>query len=341
MPAGVFVARRRRRARRRRSLDRPGALPPLQRARSTSARVGADAARAPRRRGHARLAALDRRRLLPASSRPSSGSCCSSSSLAGFLADRAQARSASRGRRCGAIALALVADRARLHPARHRHGARLRAPRSRPCSSSPARAGCTSAVLGVVAAARRARACSGGCRRPASTVLKPYQAERLTGFTHPDSDPSGATYNVNQSITAVGAGGAARARRRRARRRRASTTCPSTRPTSRSPRSPSSAASSARRSCCCSTCSSSGAGCKIVAGRARPVLGDRRRRDRVRVPLPDLRQRRDDDRASRRSPASRCRSSRVGGSSMIANLLAIGRPAGDPRPRPRRTAARW
>ena len=38
-------------------------------------------------------------------------------------------------------------------------------------------------------------------------VLKPYQAERLTGFTHPDSDPRGATYNVNQSITAVGAGG--------------------------------------------------------------------------------------------------------------------------------------
>ena len=27
-------------------------------------------------------------------------------------------------------------------------------------------------------------------------VLKPYQAERLTGFTHPDSDPRGATYNV-------------------------------------------------------------------------------------------------------------------------------------------------
>jgi rod shape determining protein RodA len=37
-------------------------------------------------------------------------------------------------------------------------------------------------------------------------VLKPYQAHRLTGFVHPDSDPAGATYNVNQSITAVGAG---------------------------------------------------------------------------------------------------------------------------------------
>jgi rod shape determining protein RodA len=38
-------------------------------------------------------------------------------------------------------------------------------------------------------------------------VLKPYQQERLTGFTNPSSDPSGATYNANQSITAVGAGG--------------------------------------------------------------------------------------------------------------------------------------
>src|SRR5262249_18614071 len=44
---------------------------------------------------------------------------------------------------------------------------------------------------------------------PASgmNVLKPYQAARLTGFTHPDSDPSGATYNVSHSIAAGGAGG--------------------------------------------------------------------------------------------------------------------------------------
>jgi rod shape determining protein RodA len=44
---------------------------------------------------------------------------------------------------------------------------------------------------------------------PASgvNVLKPYQAARLTGFTHPSSDPRGATYNLRQSITAVGAGG--------------------------------------------------------------------------------------------------------------------------------------
>jgi rod shape determining protein RodA len=38
-------------------------------------------------------------------------------------------------------------------------------------------------------------------------VLKGYQAKRLTGFTHPDSDPAGATYNVAQARNAVGAGG--------------------------------------------------------------------------------------------------------------------------------------
>jgi rod shape determining protein RodA len=38
-------------------------------------------------------------------------------------------------------------------------------------------------------------------------VLRPYQLDRLVGFIDPDADPSGATYNVNQSVTAVGAGG--------------------------------------------------------------------------------------------------------------------------------------
>jgi rod shape determining protein RodA len=38
-------------------------------------------------------------------------------------------------------------------------------------------------------------------------VLKPYQRERVIGFANPDTDPSGLTYNVRQSITAVGAGG--------------------------------------------------------------------------------------------------------------------------------------
>jgi rod shape determining protein RodA len=38
-------------------------------------------------------------------------------------------------------------------------------------------------------------------------VLDPYQMDRLVGFVHPDVDPAGTTYNVNQSITAVGSGG--------------------------------------------------------------------------------------------------------------------------------------
>jgi rod shape determining protein RodA len=38
-------------------------------------------------------------------------------------------------------------------------------------------------------------------------VLKDYQQERLTSFTHPNLDPADATYNVAQSINAVGAGG--------------------------------------------------------------------------------------------------------------------------------------
>jgi rod shape determining protein RodA len=38
-------------------------------------------------------------------------------------------------------------------------------------------------------------------------VLDQYQQDRLVGFVHPDVDPGGTTYNVNQSITAVGSGG--------------------------------------------------------------------------------------------------------------------------------------
>jgi rod shape determining protein RodA len=38
-------------------------------------------------------------------------------------------------------------------------------------------------------------------------VLKDYQRERIVGFTNPSKDPGGSTWNINQSITAVGAGG--------------------------------------------------------------------------------------------------------------------------------------
>jgi rod shape determining protein RodA len=37
-------------------------------------------------------------------------------------------------------------------------------------------------------------------------VLKPYQVDRLTGFFHPNSDPADATYNIVQSKNAIGAG---------------------------------------------------------------------------------------------------------------------------------------
>ena len=38
-------------------------------------------------------------------------------------------------------------------------------------------------------------------------ILRPYQVDRLSGFLDPSSDPAGSTYNVNQSITAIGSGG--------------------------------------------------------------------------------------------------------------------------------------
>jgi rod shape determining protein RodA len=37
-------------------------------------------------------------------------------------------------------------------------------------------------------------------------VLKTYQAKRLTDFLRPDSDPGGTTYNITQSKNAIGAG---------------------------------------------------------------------------------------------------------------------------------------
>jgi rod shape determining protein RodA len=39
-------------------------------------------------------------------------------------------------------------------------------------------------------------------------VLSDYQYQRITSFLHPERSPQGSTYNIRQSITAVGAGGA-------------------------------------------------------------------------------------------------------------------------------------
>jgi rod shape determining protein RodA len=62
------------------------------------------------------------------------------------------------------------------------------------------------AVLGIIAALA-AGALLWFLPSAGVEVLEPYQRERLTGFVDPDIDPSGSTYNVNQSITAVGSGG--------------------------------------------------------------------------------------------------------------------------------------
>jgi rod shape determining protein RodA len=37
-------------------------------------------------------------------------------------------------------------------------------------------------------------------------LLKPYQVERLTGFLNPSSDPQNQTYNIHESLIAIGSG---------------------------------------------------------------------------------------------------------------------------------------
>ena len=37
-------------------------------------------------------------------------------------------------------------------------------------------------------------------------VLKPYQVQRLTGFINPSNDPRNQTYQINQSLIAIGSG---------------------------------------------------------------------------------------------------------------------------------------
>ena len=154
-------------------------------------------------------------------------------------------------------------------------------------------------------------------------VLKPYQTARLTGFTHPTNDPSGATYNLRQSITAVGAGGL------RGRGVLGATQ-------TRLDYLPEHATDFAFASLA-EERGFFGASIllllyllvvwralKIVAERTRPLLRDRRRRDRVHVPVPGV----------RRTVAMTMGIApitgiplpfvSVGGSSMITNFLALG-----------------
>jgi rod shape determining protein RodA len=63
--------------------------------------------------------------------------------------------------------------------------------------------------LGVLAAAAALLATSILWFAPSLGVdiLEPYQRARITAFLNPTENPQGAAYNINQSITAVGAGG--------------------------------------------------------------------------------------------------------------------------------------
>ncbi len=47
----------------------------------------------------------------------------------------------------------------------------------------------------------------GGAPAAGVHVLKPYQMQRLTGFLHPSHDPRSQTYNITESLIAVGSGG--------------------------------------------------------------------------------------------------------------------------------------
>jgi rod shape determining protein RodA len=47
----------------------------------------------------------------------------------------------------------------------------------------------------------------GGAPAAGVHVLKPYQMQRLTGFLHPSHDPRNQTYNITESLIAVGSGG--------------------------------------------------------------------------------------------------------------------------------------
>ena len=194
------------------------------------------------------------------SSRPSSASSLFVLFLAGFLADRSQERGRATRTSLTRSASRVAADPARLRPAGHRHRARLRRRARRRCCSSPARAGSTS-PCSRSSRSSRARAPVAGCPRPGVQVLKPYQAAPPHRLHPPDQDPRGSTYNVNQSITAVGAGGLERARASPAPPRRSLDYLPE-HATDFVVRLARRAARLRRRgdSCSCSTCSSSGAG---------------------------------------------------------------------------------
>ena len=114
--------------------------------------------------------------------------------LAGFLAERSRSMSLA-GR---------AARRARVRPAPDRcssSSSRTSAPRSSTLAALAAVlfvAGVRWSHLAVLLTLTVVAALAVLWLLPASgvNVLKPYQAARLTGFTHPSNDPQGATYNL-------------------------------------------------------------------------------------------------------------------------------------------------
>ena len=125
-------------------------------------------------------------------------------------------------------------------------------------------------------------------------VLKPYQAERLTAFLDPDHDPGGTTYNANQSQVTVGAGGL--------RGRGVDDSSQTNLDYLPEHETDFAFASLAEQRgfvgasiLLCLYLLVLWRGLRIVALARDQFCGDRRRRDRLRAPVPDLRQRRHDD----------------------------------------------
>ena len=264
--------------------------------------VRADGARARRRGGDARVAPLDRRRLLPLPAlRVREGAV---HALPRGVPRRSREADQRAERAAGARSRSLPCRScsSSSSPTSARRSSTRRC--SRRCCSSPGVRWLHLAVIGAVALIA-VLAVLWWLPATGVNVLKPYQAARLTGFTHPDSDPRGATYNVNQSITAVGAGGVrgrgvagatqttarlpARARDRLRVRlaRRAARLLRRRGPAPALPARRLARPEDRRR-------------------RVRPLQRDRRGRARLRVRVPGVRERRHDDRgrADHRHPAA-------------------------------------
>ena len=164
----------------------------------------ADDRRVRRRRDDPRLEALDRPRRHPVPAvRAREGALRPRARGLRRRARRARSRAGGRSSRRSGSARSRSCSSSSSPTSGRRSSTRRR---SSPCSSS------SGVRWRQLAVAARWSACSRSLSvlwlLPALgiQVLKPYQAARLT-LSIPSADPSGITYNLNQSITAVGSGG--------------------------------------------------------------------------------------------------------------------------------------